>query len=113
CYTRAVFFASVWGLSRRSATGGRVAHRVIGTLSKSRNGFRELRRRGQVMLARLVAMSLVCHFLALTGAASHAGETFSWQQTYAKVLPHGDLEWTPTPFRFDQGASLRYIDFDG
>jgi hypothetical protein len=41
-----------------------------------------------------------------------AGVPFSWQEAYAKVLPPGDLEWTPKSFRLDQGASLRYIDFD-
>lgn len=37
---------------------------------------------------------------------------FSWQDANAKVLPTGDLEWTPRPFRFEKGASVRYIDFD-
>ncbi len=41
-----------------------------------------------------------------------ADGTFSWQEAYAKVLPRGDLEWAPLPFRFEKGASLRYIDFD-
>src|SRR6266404_1427793 len=65
------------------------------------------------MFGRIAAMPLVCCFLALTGTTSQAGATFSWQEAYAKVLPQGDLEWTPMPFRFEKSASLRYIDFDG
>jgi hypothetical protein len=64
------------------------------------------------MLARRAAILLACHFLAVTGAPTRAGVTFSWQEAHAKVLPHGDLEWTPKPFHFDKGASPRYIDFD-
>jgi hypothetical protein len=36
---------------------------------------------------------------------------WSWQDPKAKVLPTGDLEWTPKPFAFEQGDSVRYIDF--
>ena len=36
---------------------------------------------------------------------------FSWQETHAKVLPNGALEWTPRPFVFEKGPSVRYIDF--
>ena len=64
------------------------------------------------MFARIAAILLACYALSVTGAPTRAGETFSWQEAYAKVLPHGDLEWTPMPFRFEKGASLRYIDFD-
>ena len=59
------------------------------------------------MLARIAALLLACSFLVVTGAPTRAGVIFSWQETYAKVLPHGDLEWTPKPFRFEKGASLR------
>ena len=64
------------------------------------------------MFARIAAILLACYPLSVTGAPTRAGVTFSWQEAYAKVLPHGDLEWTPKPFRFEKGASLRYIDFD-
>jgi hypothetical protein len=64
------------------------------------------------MFARIAAMLLACYLLAVTGAPARAGVPFSWQEAYARVLPHGDLEWTPMPFRFKKGASLRYIDFD-
>ncbi|MBI5724530.1 MAG: sigma-70 family RNA polymerase sigma factor [Planctomycetes bacterium] len=39
-------------------------------------------------------------------------KVFSWQQQHAKVLPNGALEWTPRPFVFEKGDSVRYIDFD-
>jgi hypothetical protein len=64
------------------------------------------------MFARIAAILLGGHTLLVSGAPNRAGVTFSWQEDYAKVLPHGDLEWTPMPFRFENGAFLRYIDFD-
>lgn len=36
---------------------------------------------------------------------------FEWQKPQAKVLPQGELEWTPQPFRFTPGPTVRYIDF--
>ncbi len=38
-------------------------------------------------------------------------KTWSWQHPQAKVLPTGDLEWTPSDFQFITGESVRYIDF--
>ncbi len=38
--------------------------------------------------------------------------TYPWQVAHARVLPTGDLEWTPRPFTYDPGPSVRYIDFD-
>jgi hypothetical protein len=38
---------------------------------------------------------------------------YSWQQPHARVLPSGNLGWTPRPFVFEKGPSERYIDFDG
>jgi hypothetical protein len=64
------------------------------------------------MFARIAAILLAGYFVCVTGALDSAGEAFSWQETYARVLPHGDLEWTPRPFHFEVGASPRYIDFD-
>ena len=64
------------------------------------------------MFASIAAILLACHTLSVTGAPTQAGKVFSWQESYAKVLPRGDLEWTPMPFHFDAGGSLRYIDFD-
>jgi hypothetical protein len=55
------------------------------------------------LLACLVGLSALC------GAA----ETYSWQKSYAKVDPKGELSWTPEPFAFQKGDSVRYIDFAG
>ncbi|MBN2451261.1 MAG: LamG domain-containing protein [Lentisphaeria bacterium] len=38
---------------------------------------------------------------------------YPWQQSHARVLPTGDLEWAPEPFVFEPGPSLRYIDYEG
>ncbi len=38
--------------------------------------------------------------------------TWSWQRPHAEVLPTGDLKWTPEPFEFHPGQSVRYIDFE-
>ncbi|HUD47550.1 MAG TPA: LamG domain-containing protein [Candidatus Baltobacteraceae bacterium] len=38
---------------------------------------------------------------------------WSWQEPHAKVLPSGDLEWTPKDFEYKPGGSIRYIDFEG
>jgi hypothetical protein len=64
------------------------------------------------MFARTAALVSACALLAIAGAPTRAGVTFSWQDPHAKVLPRGDLEWTPMPFRFDTKATTRYIDFD-
>ncbi|MCW8132807.1 MAG: LamG domain-containing protein [Planctomycetota bacterium] len=50
--------------------------------------------------------------LALTATAAGAAERFSWRETPAEVLPNGDLKWKPTPYAFEKGASVRYIDFE-
>ncbi len=34
---------------------------------------------------------------------------FSWEQQYAKRDARGDLVWTPRPFVFEAGESVRYI----
>ncbi len=39
------------------------------------------------------------------------GQPFTWQQRNAEVLPQGDLRWSPQPYRFAAGATVRYIDF--
>ncbi len=63
------------------------------------------------MFTWIAALLLACYPLSVAGAPTGAGVTFSWQEAYAKVRPHGDLEWAPMPFRFEKRASLRYIDF--
>ena len=56
---------------------------------------------------------LILALLALAHGLAHAQPParFSWQESQAKVLPKGDLQWTPRPFEFKPGASIRYIDF--
>lgn len=49
--------------------------------------------------------------LAFALASSLAAQTYSWQQPHAKVLPQGDLEWSPAPFAAEKGTEVRYIDF--
>ena len=36
---------------------------------------------------------------------------YSWEQQHAKTDAKGGLVWTPTPFVFEAGDSVRYIDF--
>ncbi|MGF1632367.1 MAG: LamG domain-containing protein [Phycisphaerae bacterium] len=43
--------------------------------------------------------------------ANAARPQFAWQESHARVLPTGDLEWTPRPFVFKAGTSVRYIDY--
>jgi hypothetical protein len=43
---------------------------------------------------------------------AHA-EGFSWQQPYAALSAKGDIAWTPQPFRYEKGDSVRYIDYAG
>ena len=44
--------------------------------------------------------------------ALHAAD-YSWQESHAKVLSTGDLEWAPEAFVFERGESVRHIDFEG
>ncbi len=55
----------------------------------------------------LVTLACLVGFAAVCGAA----ETYSWQQSYAKVDPKGNLTWTPKMFTFEKGQTVRYIDF--
>ncbi|UCD50793.1 MAG: hypothetical protein JSW27_25125 [Phycisphaerales bacterium] len=50
--------------------------------------------------------------LLIPGGGWAGAEEFSWQQTYAKISPQGDIEWAPQPFRFEKGDSVRYIDYE-
>ncbi|MEM6458829.1 MAG: LamG domain-containing protein [Planctomycetota bacterium] len=47
-----------------------------------------------------------------TFAIHAAAQEFSWQDPKARVLPTGDLEWTPEPFVYEPGDRVRYIDFE-
>jgi len=48
----------------------------------------------------------------LSAGTIQAAEPYSWQRQQATVLPNGDLQWAPEPYRFQPGASVRYIDYD-
>ncbi len=37
---------------------------------------------------------------------------YSWQIQQAKVLPKGDLEWSPKAFVLEKGSDVRYIDYE-
>ena len=58
-----------------------------------------------------VAVAAALVVVLSVGWAGAAGP-YSWQQPHAKVLPQGDLEWTPTPFEPAKGPQVRYIDYD-
>lgn len=61
-------------------------------------------------LTRLFVVSaLVCCFL---GAAPIHAAKFAWQADYAKVMPTGELVYSPQPFQFEVGDSQRFIDFE-
>ncbi len=62
----------------------------------------------QSLLLSALSAVLVCLLLSPAW-----GQEFSWQKTHAKVIPTGDLEWTPEPFVFQAGREVRYIDFAG
>ncbi len=57
--------------------------------------------RTTILAASLLAMLL-----------THAAEPYIWQQDHAKVLPNGDIQWTPKPFRFEAGKTVRFIDYE-
>ena len=60
-----------------------------------------------------VAISAIMVSAALLIAyASEPPARWSWQEPQAKVVPTGDLAWTPHPFHFEPGQSPRYIDFE-
>lgn len=45
--------------------------------------------------------------------AAQSDSAFFWQKDYSRVLDTGDLQWTPEPFAYEAGDSVRYIDFVG
>jgi len=51
--------------------------------------------------------------LFVLGGVWASAEEFSWQKKYAKVSSKGDIEWSPRPFTFEKGDSIRYIDYEG
>ena len=43
---------------------------------------------------------------------SDKNKSYTWQTPQAKATLTGDLQWTPRPFVFAAGKSIRYIDFE-
>jgi len=56
-------------------------------------------------------LSAVCLVPSL--ACTSVAAEFAWQEPNVRILAAGDLEWTPQPFVFVQGHSVRYVDFAG
>ena len=46
-------------------------------------------------------------------AGQRTTKRFSWETAHAQAQATGDLAWTPQPFLFTTGDSVRYIDFAG
>ncbi len=57
---------------------------------------------------RTIVAAAVCLVCAAPGLCA----PYSWQEPHARVLPTGELEWAPKPFRFEPGQSVRYIDYE-
>lgn len=55
-----------------------------------------------ILLASILVAPSVC-----------VATTFPWQEPHAHVIPTGDLQWSPTPFVFEAGPSVYYIDYEG
>ncbi|HLX61491.1 MAG TPA: laminin G domain-containing protein [Planctomycetota bacterium] len=55
---------------------------------------------------------LLVAFIVAIDSARAADAQWHWQKPEAEVLNNGDLKWTPHPFVFEKGDSVRYIDFE-
>jgi hypothetical protein len=66
-------------------------------------------KRQMLMYGMMVAL-IVC-FNAIKTSTAY-GTEYPWQKTYAKMLPTGNMEWTPDPYSFPGGKIIRYIDFE-
>ncbi len=59
----------------------------------------------------LPAIAVLSLLLGL-GASLLPAQEFSWQKPHAKVLPEGDLDWAPEPYRYQPGKTVRFIDYE-
>jgi len=57
-------------------------------------------------------LDLLLMILFVLGGVRAAAAEFSWQKTHAQVSSTGDMEWAPQPLRYEQGDSIRYIDYE-
>ncbi len=63
--------------------------------------------------ARIILLLSAASPLAAGEAPGRAGrDDWSWRNPQAAVDPKGDLSWKPSPFVFEKGDSLRFIDFE-
>ncbi len=56
-----------------------------------------------------------CLLLAMCAATPQgaSAEDYSWRRAHATPVDSGDLQWSPEPFVFRAGATVRYIDYAG
>ena len=67
----------------------------------------------KVLMASLVLTGLApVNMAGAAGTNPQAATVFSWMEPQSKVLPNGALEWMPKAFVFENGDSVRYIDFE-
>ncbi len=53
-----------------------------------------------------------CIIILIATCLYSAAADFEWQTPQAKALPNGTLEWTPQPFTYTAGNTVRYIDYE-
>ncbi|GMV81168.1 MAG: hypothetical protein AMXMBFR7_23520 [Planctomycetota bacterium] len=58
-----------------------------------------------------IGLALMCGLAVM--AVAHGGEAYSWATAHAETTASGDLKWTPAAYRFEAGASVKYIDYAG
>ncbi len=59
--------------------------------------------------AGIFAVAMASFSMALS---SLNAADFPWQESQARVLPNGDIQWSPRPYEFIAGETIRYIDFE-
>jgi hypothetical protein len=64
-----------------------------------------------LLLITLLLISLFAHSQSSLKNIPGTNQ-YSWETQQAKVLPNGDLQWTPQVFQLVKGSSVRYIDFE-
>lgn len=64
-------------------------------------------------MRHLLLIALLCVGSPVGLAAVETAPAFTWQRDYAVMKPNGDIELKQTPFRYQPGTGIRYIDFEG
>jgi hypothetical protein len=57
-------------------------------------------------------LTLLVSVLLVALCSIAAAQQYSWQKPHVKILPGGDLEWSPEPFELIKGREVRYIDYE-